>query len=72
MKNQPRIKGTRRIPTGSSLIPDLRRRVQTDARAHDVSRAWVVACILADHYHVQTADYRETVRRRMTLLRRRT
>lgn len=70
IKNQPRILGVKRVPLGSCLLKDLRRHVAEDARREGVSKSWVVAVILADHYHMQTADYRDAVRRRAGHLRR--
>lgn len=69
-RNQPRISGITRVPTHASTFPDLYARVDKDAKHAGVSRSWVIACILSDHYHIQTADYRAGVRGRFKLLKR--
>lgn len=69
-RSQPRLEGISRIPTGSAFTPELRKRLDDDAKEAGVSRSWVLAVIAADHYHMQTADYRANVRSRIRLLRR--
>lgn len=69
LRNQPKIKGVKRTARYAALIPGLDRKVLKDAREEDVSCSWVVAVILADHYHMQTPDYRATVRRRLKILK---
>lgn len=69
LQNQPRVKGVKRTPRYTTLIPGLNQRILKDAREENVSCSWVVAVILADHYHMQTPDYRATVRRRLKFLK---
>lgn len=58
--SQPR--STRpRIPTGTSLLDDLRREVEHECTHYGVSRSWVLALALAKHFDLaipDEADYR--------------
>lgn len=59
--SQPRIPGTPRIPTGTSLIPELRERVEREAARYGVSKSWITAIALAKHFDLflpEEADYR--------------
>jgi len=68
-QSQPRIPGVRRETAHATMLKELKQMVERDARMAGVSRSWVIAVILGDHYHVQTADYRKAVRQRLSLLK---
>ena len=50
---QPRIPGVRREPLPSCVLGAIHRAVETDAARHGVSRSWVIAVILANHYRIE-------------------
>lgn len=59
LRSQPRIKGTSRDPLGSAVLHDIREAVTKEALKHGVSRSFVVATILADHFGIiEQADYK--------------
>lgn len=58
---QPRSTEGKRQPTGSSLLPDLRKEIDRECNRYGVSRSWIVAVAVAKHFDVYlpaAADYR--------------
>lgn len=57
MRNQPRIKGMKRIPRTSSLRKEINRAVEHAAREFDVSKSWIISVALADFFKIKTERY---------------
>lgn len=59
LRSQPRLRGISRDPLGSAVLHEIREAVTREAFKHGVSRSFVVATILADHFGItEQADYR--------------
>jgi hypothetical protein len=59
--SQPRSRDGARIPTGTSLLPEIRVEVAREARYYGVSKSWVAAVAFARFFGVVVppeADYR--------------
>ncbi len=56
-RHQPPVRGGR-DPLPSCVVGSLYHRVDEDARRNNVSRSWVVAAILGDHYGIDVPSYR--------------
>lgn len=57
LRTQPRIAGASRIPSYSSLLPQLRRAVDAEARRFNVSRSFVIATALGDALGIDVERY---------------
>lgn len=58
MQSQPRIHGITRDSLPSCVVGEIKRAVEKDALRHSVSKSWVVAVILANHYKIDIPEYR--------------
>jgi hypothetical protein len=67
-RNQRPVKGGRERAY-AGVLRDVARHVEQDARRFNVSRSFVIAVALAEHYRVKVESYMEPVRRKSHLRR---
>lgn len=59
VRAQPRIKGQTRIPTGTSVLENMRKWVDREARIYGVSRSFVLANCVSFVFGIPMVSYRE-------------
>ena len=55
---QPRIRGIKRTPVFSALLPEIEACIRADMKMFGVSRSYVIANHLAYVYDINVVDYR--------------
>jgi len=59
LRRQRRIPGYTRQALPSCVLLSIQRAVLRDAQRHNVSRSWVIAVILAEHYRIADQELYE-------------